>query len=517
MASRSLGELVAKIKADASQFVSELMRADNVLRRKATDMDKELGKIGKKFSLPDISKDILRGVGIGSGFAVAQTAAEMISGHWKKAAEEAQAIEKSTATQLELVQQIISRRQSEDERRATAAKNERAAMHEYFDTLAKSANTFESRFISVEGRLGGKMLDLLFGNPTEADVAEMRTKWQKAFDVFDALNLKIEESKKNAAVSNRLTDFFGGLDDQSETMSTSTSEARRKQAEVAAQRIAQINEWRTKVQLDYNAALEKEAAALMDTLATPQEEHAARLRRIETLYQTGKLSAEEYTRALTASFRKLDSEELEAVNKKLKEFFDPLDEQSEKNFKTIEERARAFSSAMANMWDSVGDRAGDAFADMVLTGENAFKKLPEMAARMALNIAARMAIINPLMNAIFGGFGGWNPLPSFFGSGAAPAGGGGKAIGGPVSAGTAYMVGERGREMFVPSVPGTIVTAEKTEQVMGGGNTYIIDARGTDESVVQRLAIALQQLAGPGVIERRALAAVSDRNARMAF
>jgi hypothetical protein len=51
---------------------------------------------------------------------------------------------------------------------------------------------------------------------------------------------------------------------------------------------------------------------------------------------------------------------------------------------------------------------------------------------------------------IFGGV--LNPLSSVLG-----AFGGGKAAGGPVSSGTAYMVGERGPEMFVPSQSGTIV------------------------------------------------------------
>lgn len=45
-------------------------------------------------------------------------------------------------------------------------------------------------------------------------------------------------------------------------------------------------------------------------------------------------------------------------------------------------------------------------------------------------------------------------------------GGSGRAVGGPVNAGTAYMVGERGPEMFVPSTNGAIVPNEK----MGGVN-----------------------------------------------
>ena len=77
----------------------------------------------------------------------------------------------------------------------------------------------------------------------------------------------------------------------------------------------------------------------------------------------------------------------------------------------------------------------------------------------------------------------------------------GRAVGGPVFSGQPYTVGEQGPELFVPSVSGRI------EPNGSAGNVYQIDARGTDESVVQRLQDALFALAGPGVVERRALSA----------
>jgi tape measure domain-containing protein len=54
----------------------------------------------------------------------------------------------------------------------------------------------------------------------------------------------------------------------------------------------------------------------------------------------------------------------------------------------------------------------------------------------------------------------------------------GRAKGGPVSSGQAYMVGERGPELFVPGRSGTIVANDK----MGGGNTNVVvnvDAKGS--------------------------------------
>ncbi|MFN9958231.1 MAG: hypothetical protein ACK55I_34445, partial [bacterium] len=54
-----------------------------------------------------------------------------------------------------------------------------------------------------------------------------------------------------------------------------------------------------------------------------------------------------------------------------------------------------------------------------------------------------------------------------------------RAAGGPVSAGSPYIVGERGPELFVPGRSGTIVPNDK----MGGENVNVVvnvDAKGTN-------------------------------------
>ena len=92
-----------------------------------------------------------------------------------------------------------------------------------------------------------------------------------------------------------------------------------------------------------------------------------------------------------------------------------------------------------------------------------------------------------------------------------------RAEGGAVSASSPYIVGEKGPELFVPSQAGRIVpNHEMGGGSGGGGNTYIIDARGVDESVVSRLQNALIRLAGPGVVERRALNATRNYRQRSA-
>lgn len=87
--------------------------------------------------------------------------------------------------------------------------------------------------------------------------------------------------------------------------------------------------------------------------------------------------------------------------------------------------------------------------------------------------------------------GGFN-LGSLFGFG------GGKAGGGPVGAGQAYMVGEAGRELFVPNVPGQIVSNSQLASMSpgggGGGVTNIINAQGADPAGLARVERALADL-----------------------
>lgn len=64
---------------------------------------------------------------------------------------------------------------------------------------------------------------------------------------------------------------------------------------------------------------------------------------------------------------------------------------------------------------------------------------------------------------------------------------GAKAIGGPVQAGGAYMVGERGPEMFVPSRSGSIVP----NKGLGGGMTINVDARGSADPGAVRAQVEL--------------------------
>lgn len=108
MAGKSIVETSVSLLASAQQFVSEFKRADNESRRATASIDKEVDKLTKnvkrKFSVGDVGKDFLRGLGLGSGFQAATTVVEQFADYWKQAAESATRVaeqsERSTAAVL---------------------------------------------------------------------------------------------------------------------------------------------------------------------------------------------------------------------------------------------------------------------------------------------------------------------------------------------------------------------------------------------------------------------------------
>jgi phage-related minor tail protein len=70
----------------------------------------------------------------------------------------------------------------------------------------------------------------------------------------------------------------------------------------------------------------------------------------------------------------------------------------------------------------------------------------------------------------------------------------GRAMGGPVSAGSSYMVGERGPELFTPKHGGSIIP----NNALGGGSTSVVvnvDASGSsvqgDQAQGKQLGLAV--------------------------
>ena len=134
----------------------------------------------------------------------------------------------------------------------------------------------------------------------------------------------------------------------------------------------------------------------------------------------------------------------------------------------VENSRNSFQQA-EQLFSTLNKGFGDSIVNFVQTGKLSFRSLFNDLIAQAVRISA-----NRLLMSILGGMGGTGGIGGFFGS----LFGGFRAEGGPVSAGTPYVVGEKGPEVFVPRNSGNIIP---NGAVIGGGQsitnvTYSIQA-----------------------------------------
>lgn len=140
--------------------------------------------------------------------------------------------------------------------------------------------------------------------------------------------------------------------------------------------------------------------------------------------------------------------------------------------------AETFEGAMAQAITSISTAFSKEFVDALLDAEDAleaFKGFARNIVGQIITIFLQMAIVNKLLNAIFGNVEGFEKLPTMgadfnFGATATDdsAGGGTVQIGKPV------LVGERGPEIFMPSTAGTVMNGMNTRSALAGAGAPIV-------------------------------------------
>ena len=163
-------------------------------------------------------------------------------------------------------------------------------------------------------------------------------------------------------------------------------------------------------------------------------------------------------------------------------------------------------------WNNVQSSLSDAMFDFITGTKGAKDALGELAdALFQLSVRALTDQWAEKLGGLFksagsgssasgesgGGF--WGGVMNLFGS----LFGGARAGGGDVMASTAYLVGEQGPEMFVPSTAGRIVPAGRTAAMLAGGmggftqhNTFLLPRRVDNRSQMQ-----VSQAAGNGAAD----------------
>lgn len=528
MAKKSIGSLHLEVTANAQGFISELKRADNQARVTSSAIDKEVDKltksVKKKFDLADFGKDVLKGAGLFGGFSILNTGMDYFVGKWREGEAYAARVDESAKSIADKFREIASLR-IESKIDSLLPQDQLAARKRQLEEISGKLAGLESArsnamagaaFVNQNGQgaLGVSNFAMRvktfsgekFGGDTGMggrDFYElMLDRADAAQAAMPALQKQAEALKKNisdlsaASVNNALTDFFGDLDAQSATLKDLTK------ATADFGEVEDFASRQTIAMADAQALANKrfeEAAALTLSVLTPLEKYTAAIERINDMETRGSITTETAARAIGeagAAYSKA-SEEVEDFASRLAKA------DAEQNKSVV--RMDSWSSGMAQMWENVADRAGQSFADILISGENTFGNLVNIVARSVIEMAARLAIINPLMNSLFG-LSGAAVLPALFGVGASVPG---RARGGGVEGGVTYRVNEQGQEFFKSNTGGTIIPAGIASGMTGSkapSSTYYIDATGADAGKIAQLENMIRAIGGS--VESRAVGAV---------
>ena len=130
-------------------------------------------------------------------------------------------------------------------------------------------------------------------------------------------------------------------------------------------------------------------------------------------------------------------------------------------------RAKDEATGFAQVTDALEDGLTNAFM-AGLEGAESFKDAMKNTAQAVVRELYRVLVVQQLVNAAMGAL-GFTPVP---GGGFAFPGG---AHGRQMQAGKPYMTGESGRELFIPSTPGRLLSPAQTMNAFGGGSGVVVN------------------------------------------
>jgi len=204
-----------------------------------------------------------------------------------------------------------------------------------------------------------------------------------------------------------------------------------------------------KLNAEFRTAKEKESAekksrqAIADSYKSaidPMFDYANSLKELKSLADDGLLTELEYLKAVS-----LVGDKFAALNKTQETYVETLG-------LTSEETDRLQRSMMElQMIQEAGNLIAQGFEDAILSGQT-LSEVVRSLGRDLVRLVFNQMVTQRLASGI-ATFLGAPPIP-------------GRAMGGPVSGGSPYVVGEQGPELFVPHASGTIVPNNK----MGGGS-----------------------------------------------
>jgi hypothetical protein len=215
---------------------------------------------------------------------------------------------------------------------------------------------------------------------------------------------------------------------------TERQESMRKDSEMLAEELAALT-----------AEIE-EGRAVFNATRTPLEQYQLQIAKLNTLSHQGAIDQDTYNRAVM---------------------------QAQGAFDAASQGANQFGIDLEQIGRTLGENIQGSLAEFLFDPfkngtDGMLQQFSDLLRKMAAEIAAA-----EIMKFAFGA-GGVGSGGGAIGAGLAALGGffgGARANGGPVNSGSAFLVGERGPEVFVPGTSGTIMNARDTERMGGRGET----------------------------------------------
>lgn len=169
------------------------------------------------------------------------------------------------------------------------------------------------------------------------------------------------------------------------------------------------------------------------------------------------------------------------------ESIDQFREKNKSAFELLTEDVREFAMALG---DNIAQSLGDAIAGVTSFGD-AFRNVASFIIRRLIQMTLEATLFQNALSsggAGGGGLGGiFRNILSLFGGGTGGFQGPHRQLGGPVSAGRSYVVGEAGPEIFSPGTSGSIIP---NSQIGGGGiGNLTIQVNGVQDPTIVRSEI----------------------------
>jgi hypothetical protein len=266
----------------------------------------------------------------------------------------------------------------------------------------------------------------------------------------------------------------------------------------------------TKAQKDYALALRAEIDSTQAVIDDARKRSDARNAEYEQINQFVDAQKEASKNRLTSLLSNTAQAQLDSVLSDVRFLNEQFDAG---NIKNVEQWADAVREATGrlgretentrNIAEELGLTFSSAFEDAIVGGKSLRDVLRGLEQDI-LRLVTRDLVTEPLAKFITGnisGAGGFN-LGNIFSS----IFGGARADGGDVMAGKAYLVGERGPEMFVPRTQGAVLPSGQTLRTLAGASSGMrggvtinqMFAPGTDRRTIAQAAYAAQTAVARG-------------------